>query len=154
MPARVSTVDRDAVLRQIRYAHVELSAVRTLCGKRHKTAEFPSVCLSRRSSAAAAPGGFAAEVGRGQQISIDGCCCRATCGPRKFWSDCKEVQHNCTTPLFRYSSPGRGVKYCDEHVCLCVCRTVEANMVIYALTVTLISYCYFFSSPTLSSFQT
>jgi len=31
MPARVSTVDRDAVLRQIRYAHVELSAVRIVC---------------------------------------------------------------------------------------------------------------------------
>ena len=53
----------------------------------------PSLCLSRRSTAAAAAGGFAAEVGRrGQQISIDSCCCRATCGPRKFWSDCKEVQ--------------------------------------------------------------
>jgi len=35
---------------------------------------------------------FAAEVGRGQQISTDSSCCRATCGPHKFWSDYKEVQ--------------------------------------------------------------
>jgi len=34
-------------------------------------------------------------VGRVQQMSIDDCCCRATCGPRKFWSDCKEVRHTC-----------------------------------------------------------
>jgi len=33
--------------------------------------------------------------GRGQQKSIDSCCCRATRGPRKFRSDCKEVQHIC-----------------------------------------------------------
>ena len=44
----------------------------------------PSVRLSRRLTAAAAAGGFAAEVGRGQQISTDSCCRRATCGPRKF----------------------------------------------------------------------
>ena len=38
----------------------------------------------RRNTAAAA-GGFAAEVGRGQQqMSIDSCCCRATCRPRNF----------------------------------------------------------------------
>ena len=38
----------------------------------------------RRNTAAAA-GGFAAEVGRGQQqVSIDSCCCRATCRPRNF----------------------------------------------------------------------
>jgi len=37
-------------------------------------------------TAAAAAGGFAAEVGLGQQISIDSCCCRTTCGPRKLWS--------------------------------------------------------------------
>jgi len=30
----------------------------------------PSICLSRRLTAAAATGGFAAEVGREQQISI------------------------------------------------------------------------------------
>jgi len=30
-----------------------------------------------------------------QQISLDSCCCRATCGSRKFWSDCKEVLHTC-----------------------------------------------------------
>ena len=28
--------------------------------------------------------------------SIDSCCCRATCGPRKFRSDCEEVQHTRT----------------------------------------------------------
>jgi len=50
-------------------------------------------------------GGFAAEVGRGQQISIDSFCCLATCGQPKFWSDCEEVQHQHTrffivVPLF------------------------------------------------------
>ena len=54
-----------------------------------------SVRLFRRSTAAASAGGFAAEVGRGQQISIRSCCWRATRGPRKFWSDFKEVQHIC-----------------------------------------------------------
>jgi len=54
---------------------------------------LPSVCLSRQSAAAA--GEFAAEVGRGQHISIDSCCCRATCDPRKLCFDCKEVQHTC-----------------------------------------------------------
>ena len=34
---------------------------------------------------------FAAELGRGQQI--DSCCCGGTCGPRKCWSDGKEVGH-------------------------------------------------------------
>jgi len=59
-----------------------------------------ATCLSRRSTAAAAAGGFAAEVGRRQQISIDSCCCRATFGPHKCWCDCKEVQHTC---LFNHS---------------------------------------------------
>jgi len=49
-----------------------------------------SVCLSRRSTAAV--GRFAAELGREQQMLIDSCCCRATCGPLKFWSDGEEVQ--------------------------------------------------------------
>jgi len=40
--------------------------------------------LSRRSTAAAADGGFAAEVGRGQQISIDSCCCHAGAGRVNF----------------------------------------------------------------------
>jgi len=62
-----------------------------------------SICLSRRLTVAAATGGFAADVGRRQQISIDSCCCRATCGPRKFWSDCKEVQHVYTLD-FRHES--------------------------------------------------
>ena len=34
---------------------------------------------------------FPAELGRGQQI--DSCCCGGTCGPRKCWSDGKEVGH-------------------------------------------------------------
>jgi len=55
----------------------------------------PSVCLSRRSTAAAPAGGFAAEVERRQQISIDSCCCRAKCGPRKFRSVNKEVHYIC-----------------------------------------------------------
>ena len=52
---------------------------------------FPSFCLS----VPAAAGGFAAEIWRRQQISINNCCCCAICGPRKSWSDCKEVQHSC-----------------------------------------------------------
>jgi len=51
----------------------------------------PSVRLSRRSTAAASAGGFAAMIGRGQQISIERCFCLVTRGPRTFWSDCKEV---------------------------------------------------------------
>jgi len=47
---------------------VSFYTVRIICGKRHQTVECPSVCLSRRSTAAAAVGGFAAEVGHGQQI--------------------------------------------------------------------------------------
>jgi len=43
-----------------------------------------SARLSRRSTAAAADGGFAAEVGRGQQISIDSCCCHAGAGRVNF----------------------------------------------------------------------
>jgi len=61
---------------------------------RHKTVECPSVRPSVPSIDSSSSGGgeFAAEVGRGQQISTDSSCCRATCGPRKFWSDYKEVQ--------------------------------------------------------------
>ena len=67
-----------------------------VCGNVIKRSSVrPSVCLSRRSTAAATSGGFAAEVGRGQQISIDSYCCRATCGPRQFGSDCEGVQHTC-----------------------------------------------------------
>ena len=66
-------------------------------GKRRVTVECPSVRLSvrlsHRSTAAAAAGGFAAELGRGHQISIDGCCRRVARGPRKFRPDGKEVQH-------------------------------------------------------------
>ena len=58
----------------------------------------PSVVLSRRS-AAASVGGFAAEVGRGLQISIDSRWCRAICGQRKFRTDCKEVQRTCFDKL-------------------------------------------------------
>ena len=65
-------------------------------GKRQKRSSvrppvFPSVCPSFDSSTGGWAGGFAAEVGRPQQISIDSSCSRATCGPCKFWSDCKEV---------------------------------------------------------------
>jgi len=69
------------------------SSVLTVCGKRHKTVECPSV----RPSVCVSPVDRQQLrwVGRGreQQISIDSSCCCATCGPRKFWSDCKEVQH-------------------------------------------------------------
>ena len=42
-----------------------------------------SVRPSRQSTAAAAAArGSAAQVRRGQQISTDSCCCRATCGPQ------------------------------------------------------------------------
>ena len=74
-------------------------AVCIVCGKHHKMAECPSVRPSVRLSvpsinSSSVGGGFAAEVWRTpQQISIHSCCCRATCGPRKFWSDCKEVRH-------------------------------------------------------------
>ena len=43
-----------------------------------------SVSMSLRTTAAAAAGRFAAEVGRGQQISIDSFYCRVTCRPRKL----------------------------------------------------------------------
>jgi len=59
-----------------------------------------SVSLSRKSTAAAADSGFAVEVVRGQHISIDSCCYRATCGPRKFWPDCEEVQHTCLSSFY------------------------------------------------------
>jgi len=53
---------------------LRLCAVRIVCSKRHKAVECPSVrrsiCLSRRSTAAAAAAGFAAEVECGQEISI------------------------------------------------------------------------------------
>ena len=40
-------------------------------------------------------------VRRGQQISIDkpSFCCRATCGLRKFWPDCREVLHTCSVVI-------------------------------------------------------
>jgi len=42
-------------------------AVQIEYGRRHKTVECPSVCRSRRSTAAAVAGGFAVEVGRGSR---------------------------------------------------------------------------------------
>ena len=33
--------------------------------------------------------------GPAQHISINSCCCRAICRPRRWSSDCKEVQHAC-----------------------------------------------------------
>ena len=53
----------------------------TVCGKHHKTAECPSACLSHRSAAAAVASEFAAEDGRGQQISI-GTLVRVDAAPR------------------------------------------------------------------------
>jgi len=75
-------------------------AVRIVCGKRHKTVECPSVRLSVPSIDRSSDWRFAAEVGRGQQISIDGCCCRTTWELRKFWSDCREVQYTRFEPYF------------------------------------------------------
>jgi len=46
-----------------------------------------SVRLSRRSTTTLADGGFAAELGRWQQISID------SFRRLNFWSGCKEVEH-------------------------------------------------------------
>ena len=46
-----------------------------------------------------------------QQISIDSCCCRASCGPRKFWPDCKDVQHTCF--LCRAPSGDRAAHHVD-----------------------------------------
>jgi len=62
----ISTLNLPAKWRDVDNVHYY--TVRTVCGKRHKTVECPSICLSRRSTAAAV-GGFAAEVGRGQQLS-------------------------------------------------------------------------------------
>ena len=56
--------------------------------KRHETVDCPSVCPVDRWQA----GLLHAEVGRGQQISIIAAPAAPTCGPRNFWSDCKEVQ--------------------------------------------------------------
>jgi len=66
-------------------------AVRMACGKRHKTIECPSISPSVPSidSSSRSRSGFVVDVGCEQQISIDS-------GPRKFWSDCKEVQHTCS----------------------------------------------------------
>jgi len=44
-----------------------------LCHCVYVTIHCPSVCLSRRSTAAATCGWFAAELGRGRQTSIDQC---------------------------------------------------------------------------------
>ena len=61
--------------------------------KRHKTAECPSVrlsvCLSHRSTTAAV-GVLLRSGADPQQISIHSCAIDICCGPRKFWSDCKE----------------------------------------------------------------
>jgi len=75
-----------------RCAFVSFYAVCIVCRKRRKTVGCPSVFLIRRSTAVATAGGFAAEVGRRQQISIVSC---TTCGPRKVCFDCVEVQHTC-----------------------------------------------------------
>ena len=63
----------------------------------------PSACSSVRPSVCAIdrqqqrrPAGLLLRSGAGpQQISVDSCCCGATCGPRKFRSECKEIQHTC-----------------------------------------------------------
>ena len=65
----------------------------------HKTVECPSVrpsvCPVDRQQQRR-PAGLLLRSGAGpQQISVDSPCCRATCGPRKFWSDYNEVQHTC-----------------------------------------------------------
>jgi len=78
----------------------------TACGKckasrNGRVSVRPSVCLSRRETAAAVAGGFAAEVGHGQQISIDSGCCRATCRPRKYWSDVRRPNILVLNPLWR-----------------------------------------------------
>ena len=65
-----------------------LRGPRVARGKRHKTVDCPSVCPVDRWQA----GLLHAEVGRGQQISIIAAPAAPTCGPRNFWSDCKEVQ--------------------------------------------------------------
>ena len=83
-----------------------------------QTVTQSSVCPVDRQATAAAAGGFAAGVGRGQQLSINSCCCHATCGPRKFWSDCKEMQHTCSicivTNLMSYFSRLPGLATADR----------------------------------------
>jgi len=59
--------------------------------------------------------GFAAESERGQQISIDSRCCRATRGPRKFWPDTKDVQHSLLVSFSAYNV-GTGADSCCKSV--------------------------------------
>jgi len=54
-------------------------AVRMLCGERYKTVECPSIRPSVRP------------VDRQQLLLAPR---RTTRRPRKFWSDCKEIQHS------------------------------------------------------------
>jgi len=92
----------------------------------------PSVRLSVSSIVSSSNGldGFAAEVGhRGQQISIDSCCCRATCGPRKVWSDCEEVQRTCffLTGRLAPTCAVRRVGVVVLVVIQCLCRVGRAT---------------------------
>ena len=89
-----------------------LYAVRIVCGSVLKRSSVSpsvclSVCLSVPSINSSSDVRRAAEFGRRLRISRTGyqatsvavqplSCCYATCGPRKFWSDCKEIQHKLT----------------------------------------------------------
>jgi len=62
-------------------ARLMTRSVRLVRSKRLKTVVCPSVRMSVPSiDSSSGARGFAAEVGRVQQKSIDSCCCRTTCG--------------------------------------------------------------------------
>ena len=62
-----------------KHKHQFISTARIVCGagSMQRSVVRPCVCLSRRSTAATAAGGFAAERQNLQQVSIDSCGRRA-----------------------------------------------------------------------------
>jgi len=104
----------------------------------------PSVCLSRRSIAAATCGGFTAELGRGRQISIDPavqppCCSRVrrqlhmTSGPREFWSNCIRrpnirTRLHLALPLCFHFIVFLSSRVPAMALCLSVCLSVSARV--------------------------
>ena len=74
--------DRIVATDSVTSLHPVYYPVCTVCGKHHKTAECPSACLSHRSAEWwPVASEFAAEDGRGQQISI-GTLVRVDAAPR------------------------------------------------------------------------
>jgi len=69
-----------------------------LRGTRHETVECPSVrpsvCPVDRQQQRR-PAGLLLRSDAGNRYLMDGCCAAPTCGPRRFWPDCKEVGRAC-----------------------------------------------------------